>query len=117
MVAPQGSGRAHSGRAPSNLQLQQLPIAHANLPGFARGVKAGPSTSHHVSQWNMMLRSGWQCLKCLAAWLNRLRKNTEKQIPRRLKPPRNDKSEVHIGTSKLVPFPKHVLTEFFRSLW
>src|SRR2546422_1456685 len=45
--------------------------------------------------------SGWDLTQVIDFRLNpsRLRKNSEKQIPRRLKPPRNDKSKGHIGTS------------------
>src|SRR6266699_4044558 len=38
--------------------------------------------------------------------LQALRENSEKQIPRRLKPPRNDKNKALIGTIKVVPFPR-----------
>jgi hypothetical protein len=44
---------------------------------------------------------------------SRLRRNSEKQISRRLKPPRNDKIKELIGTSELVPFPKHVRHRVF----
>src|SRR5205814_6575049 len=38
--------------------------------------------------------------------LQALRENSEKQIPRRLQPPRNDKNKALIGTIKVVPFPR-----------
>src|SRR6266702_5739424 len=38
--------------------------------------------------------------------LQALRENSEKQIPRRLKPPRNDKNKALIGTIKVVHFPR-----------
>ena len=36
-------------------------------------------------------------------WLNSLLKKSEQQIPRGLKPARNDKNKAPIGTTKVVP--------------
>src|SRR2546427_11467402 len=38
--------------------------------------------------------------------LQALRENSEKQIPRRLQPPRNDKNKALIGTIKFGPLPR-----------
>ncbi|PYX06444.1 MAG: hypothetical protein DMG88_18245 [Acidobacteria bacterium] len=45
----------------------------------------------------------------------RLRKKSGKQIPRRLKPLRNDKIKGLIGTSELMPSQNTLAIEFFRS--
>jgi len=52
--------------------------------------------------------------KSLPQRLKRLLKNSEKQIPHRLKPIRNDKNKGLNGTTEVVPLPKYAVAGVFQ---